>query len=101
MVLGSGRHQDLYYLMAQNPDIHNVGAMFFDFTREVEERVPYSVLESVKNRRIISTKYEPISLRLPMMHVVVFANFAPDRTKLSADRWDVIEIRNLVRNHLE
>lgn len=100
LVLGSGKKADLLYLIAQT-DFLKLGAIFFDFTREVEERVPYEVMELIKNQRFNSTKYEPCQVILPRLHLYVFANFAPDRSKLSADRWNVREIKNLARFDLE
>ena len=40
-------------------------------------------------------KYESRSKRFPQTHVVVFSNWWPDRSQLSADRWDVKELRNI------
>jgi hypothetical protein len=92
--LTAGKHADINYLIAQS-DVNNLGAIFFDFPRKVEEHVPYTVMESIKDQTITSTKYECIQIQLPQVHVVCFANFPPDREALSADRWDVCEIRNL------
>ncbi len=61
----------------------------FDFARAQEERFPYKLLEDFSNKRIFSTKYRPIMKRTSCCRLIVFANFAPDRSKLSRDRWDV------------
>ncbi len=61
----------------------------FDFARDQEERFPYKLLEDFKNRRVFSTKYQSVMKRAISCKLLVFANFAPDRSKLSDDRWDV------------
>lgn len=49
--------------------------------------VDYTLLESVKSGRIMSTKYEPIRKKFIRPHLIVFANFKPDTSMLSEDRW--------------
>ncbi len=63
--------------------------MVFDFARDQEERFPYKLLEDFKNRRIFSTKYQSVMKRAISCKLIVFANFEPDKSKLSVDRWDV------------
>lgn len=76
-----GKHSDLAYLYAYQPII------VFDFCRDQEERVPYALIESFKNGLIFSAKYESRMKIIRAPHVICFANFAPDESKLSADRW--------------
>jgi len=61
--------------------------VMFDFVRSLEEYVNYSILESVKNGSMFSSKYDSCIKRYKIPHVFVFANFHPDKSKLSADRW--------------
>lgn len=65
----------------------------FDYTRDTQDYVNYSVIEQIKNGIFFSPKYESGMKRFPIPHVMVCANFTPDRSKLSADRWVVIEVR--------
>jgi hypothetical protein len=85
-VITGGKHADIYY--AYNYE----EVVFFDLPRDMEDKVPYSVMESFKNGYFLSTKYECRRVKFNVPHVVVFANFLPDRTKLSEDRWDIQEI---------
>lgn len=62
----------------------------FDYTRCQEERVNYAVIESFKNGRIFSPKYESKMKIFESCQVLCLSNFDPDREKLSADRWQVI-----------
>lgn len=82
-VVTGGRHADIYYGYAYEP------VVFFDLARVAEDKVPFEVIENFKNGYFYSTKYEPKRVRFNVPHVVIFANFTPDRSKLSADRWDV------------
>lgn len=52
----------------------------------------YNVLETFKDGIAFNTKYVPIMRRFKSCKVVVFANFLPDTTKLSADRWDIMNL---------
>lgn len=63
--------------------------VFFDLARMKQEIVQYDVMENFKNGQFYSTKYESKTVKFNVPHVVVFANFDPDRSKLSEDRWDV------------
>lgn len=76
-----GKHSDLAYLYAYQSII------VFDFCRDQEDRVPYALIESFKNGLIFSAKYESRMKIIRPPHVVCFANFAPDESKLSGDRW--------------
>lgn len=66
----------------------------FDLSRTQEEKLDavYMALECFKNGRMFSGKYESTTKVFEVPHVIVFANFAPDKSKLSADRWKVTEI---------
>lgn len=65
--------------------------VIFDLSRTQEDKLDavYSLLEQFKNGRIFSPKYESHVKVFDVPHVLVFANFEPDKTKLSADRWKV------------
>jgi hypothetical protein len=61
----------------------------FDFSRTVEGRLNYGVLESLKNGSIMSTKYDSCIKHFGTPHVVCFANWPPNREAMSADRWSI------------
>lgn len=63
--------------------------VLFDLSRAQEAHFNYEVLESVKNGIMFSGKYESGMKVYPSPHVIVFANWPPDESKLSADRWEV------------
>lgn len=74
---------DIAYLYNGQPIV------IFDFVRDQEERINYHAIESIIQGRILSTKYLPQNKLYAPPHVIVFANFAPDQSKLSKDRWNI------------
>lgn len=89
-VMSTGKKADLTYIWANN--ISKVA--IFDLARTSEEYLSsvYSLAEDLKNGRVISTKYESRTVLFPVPHVVCFANFSPDMTKWSQDRYFIKEI---------
>lgn len=85
-IVTGGRHADIFYAYKNEP------VVFFDWARDQEESFPYKVVESFKNGYFLNTKYESVPRRFVVPHVVVFANFSPDVSKLSNDRWEIKEI---------
>lgn len=83
-----GKHADILYAYEGQT------IAIFDFPRSAEEFVCYSVIETLKNGIATISKYESTTFLFPIPHVIVFANFEPDRSKLSADRWKVHRIEN-------
>lgn len=67
--------------------------LFIDAPRSKQgEFIQYDFLEDVKNGYVFSPKYESRHKRLQKCHVVVMMNEQPDMTKLSADRYNLINI---------
>lgn len=93
-LLCSGRANDMKYLLVQYHKRKKVypRIILFDVPRTNAKYIDYQGLEEIKNGCFASTKYECAMVIMPSPHVVVFANAAPDETKLSADRWDVTEV---------
>lgn len=85
-VVTGGKHADVYYAYRYQRIV------IFDWARDSEERFPYGLLESFKNGYFLNTKYVSRTVRFQKPHVVVFANFHPDTSKLSHDRWQIKEI---------
>lgn len=65
----------------------------FDFTREKQDLVSYSLIESFKNGRIFSEKYESRNKVFRPCKVLCLSNFYPDISKLSHDRWQILEFK--------
>ena len=49
-------------------------------------------MESIKNGRVFSAKYESKMKVFDPPHVICFANFEPKREAMSADRWAIVDL---------
>lgn len=56
------------------------------------EHISYNAMEQVKDGMFFSTKYEPGMVVFNTPHILVFANCMPDMSKLSHDRWEIIDL---------
>lgn len=87
-VIPPGKKNDMVFALKEN-----VTCLFLDCPRSKQgDYIQYDFLEEVKNGYIFSPKYESRVKRLPKCHVVVLMNEPPDLTKLSEDRYHVINI---------
>jgi len=84
-IIGSGRKEDMAYALDATKCI-----VFLAVPRGGMEFFQYSFVESLKDRMVFSTKYEPVmKIMIRNPHVIVMCNEYPDETKLSADRFDI------------
>lgn len=88
-----GKIADIAYAYDNQP------VVVFDLARDTEDYCPYRAMEAFKNGRFFSPKYNSCLKTFTPPHVVVFANYLPDESKLSADRWDVIRLDDKVMDH--
>ena len=79
----NGRSADIKY--AYNGE----RVCIFDYSRSHEDHINYEVIESSKNGVMFSTKYVSTQKVHTPPHVVIMANFELNKSKMSADRWDV------------
>ena len=83
-----GKKADMAYSL--DPSIR---VLMVDAPRSKQgEFIQYDFLEEVKNGRVFSGKYESGMKRLGKVHVVVMMNEQPDMTKLSSDRYLILDI---------
>lgn len=67
--------------------------ILFNYTRSVNDRVNYEVLEALKDGLISSPKYESHTKYMHgHPHMVCMSNALPDLTKMLAERWDIIQL---------
>lgn len=85
-VVTNGKQTDIAYAYNDEP------VVVFDWPRDVEDRVPYGLVEMFKNGRIFVGKYESRTRIFKRPKVLVLTNFMPEIGKLSADRWDIHEL---------
>lgn len=87
-----------YYFPKKGPKPAKLlDVVILDLPRDMENYLGglYGVLEKLKDGCIYSGKYEGGQVCYPKMHVLVFANFAPDFTKWSQDRYDAVDIEHV------
>lgn len=73
------------------------GDVAFDYSRDQEGSINYSMIENLKNRLVFSPKYESMTKAsddFKPIFVVCFSNSLPDVTKLSSDRWNIYRIND-------
>jgi hypothetical protein len=90
------KKSDLLHMLSKT--IATRKSVVFDLTRSCEAgavSVVYEVLEMLSNGYICSGKYDSQNLWVGPLHLIVFANFEPDRSAMSEDRWDVHHIASL------
>lgn len=90
LVLGSGKVSDMAHVLTRV--IPPPRIIVLDVCRSKMATLQYSFLEECKNGYVFSPKYESCVFEFPIPHVVVFCNEAPDMTKLSADRYNIIRL---------
>lgn len=69
--------------------------VIFDLSRTQADKIDhiYMCIEHFKDGRMFSPKYDSTLKQFDVPHVFVFANFEPDTSKLSADRWLITELK--------
>lgn len=85
----SGSAKDIKALLLATKESRDI---VIDLTRSNENFVSYTLMEELKDGFIFSTKYEGGCKLISTPHVIVFANFSPDISKLSIDRWKIFTI---------
>lgn len=90
-------YNTLYITGGKVADIHSIYSgeelVIFDLARTYAENVEhiYSVIETLKNGMFLSTKYQvktKVFSKQPI--ILILANFKPDTSKLSQDRWNIL-----------
>lgn len=86
--LSVGKRDDLAYAIDVSKKV-----FVFDIPRGQMEFLQYSILEQLKDQMIFSPKYESSAKVIRhKVHVVVFCNEEPDRTKMTSDRYKILNI---------
>lgn len=83
-----GKYSDICNLVFHT-DMEKTPVVIFTLPREHKNHVSYSALESIKDRLVCNMKsFKNGSKKWNRnTHVIVFGNYPPDMSKLSADRW--------------
>ncbi len=95
-----GKKGDIFYQLAKRLEIKapnklvklKIGTVIIDIPRAGFNQISYNAIECIKNGFISSGKYEGGQYSFKIPHVYVFANFKPDKSKFSKDRWNIVRI---------
>lgn len=66
--------------------------VILDIPRSFENYVSYDAIEQLKNGMLFSGKYNSQMKIFNPPHLIIFANFPPNESALSADRWDIVQL---------
>lgn len=87
-VLCPGKYADMAFVLRMN-----INVLILDCPRSKQgDFIQYDFLEHCKNGHVFSPKYESVVKQLDDIHIVVMMNQMPDVSKLSADRFQIIEL---------
>ena len=90
LILG-GKASDMKYgivkYMERHGDYPNL--IVADIPRTNRKFLSYQGLEEIKNACFFSGKYEADMVIGNNPHLIIFANFKPDKSKMSLDRWEI------------
>lgn len=84
----NGKANDILYAAAT----FDSRIYIFDIPRTQEDYLSYQAIECIKNGFFLCAKYESKPIIRNPPHILVFANFLPDTSKLSSDRWNIVYI---------
>lgn len=87
--IGTGKSADIITLVEERYTVY-----LLDFPRTVEGFAPFTAIEQLKNGMITDGKLKKKARTLVFNspQVIIFANFEPDYSCLSADRWIVTHL---------
>ena len=66
--------------------------VILDIPRHGKDYMNYGLIEQIKDGCIYSGKYEGGDCIIDNVHIIIFANFEPDESKFSEDRWNIVHI---------
>lgn len=94
VVICDGKKENIFNqvnAMMENDEIPRI--IILDVPRQMEDKIHYGSLEALKNGCLYSGKYEGGTCLFPPPHVFAFANWKPDETAMSKDRWNITTLK--------
>lgn len=89
-MLLTGKATDMKYAIMQKGSFPRIAII--DCPRSMQEYLSYPGIEEIKNGMFFCGKYESKQILGNSPHIIVFANFEPDYSKLSNDRWIITQL---------
>lgn len=98
IVCDGGKKADICQLIRtekekNNRCLNNNLTILLDLCRDIDH-ISYDAIESCKNGRITSTKFDSCTIRFNTPHIWVFSNHTPNLSKMSMDRWKIWVVVN-------
>lgn len=89
-----GKKNDMLYAASEktNGNMEKIFIFQIMLSRTMEHFVSYDAIEKLKDGYWFSGKYESKDTIIRPPHVIILANFEPDKKKLSKDRWQIINL---------
>lgn len=96
LFFSGGNFRDISHVVCKSKFDPRV--VVLNLPRSSEGKVSYAAIEAIKDGIIQSGKYEGGFKMYAPPHLIVMANFLPDLTQLSIDRWDIrqLHFHNLI-----
>lgn len=92
ITLAGGKAADMACMISAALDDGNEGEYFvIDISRDREDYFSYATLEKIKDGDLPDPKYKSEMIEFDEAKIIVMANFAPNLSKMTHDRWDVIQ----------
>lgn len=91
-VIASGKGADIKYCVAQLHEERDVKIIIMDVPRVSKDFISYQAIEEIKNGLFFCPKYESKQVIMNSPHIFVFANFPPETSTMSKDRWVICRI---------
>lgn len=93
-IMINGKGSDMKYAVAQYYIKHSTypSLILIDIPRCNIDFVSYTGIEEIKNGLFFSTKYEATMVIGNPPTIICFSNSKPDTTKMSKDRWNIINL---------
>jgi len=93
-IMVSGKSQDMFSAL-RNAKSRKI--IIIDAPKSTQDFINYGAIEQIKNGLVFSGKYESCQLVFNCPHVIVFANEPPDTSKMSLDRWNIVNILEIMK----
>lgn len=96
IIIADGKKDNIFNQVNRklNEEEKEFKIVVLDIPRSSAGYINYGVLEQLKNGLIYSGKYEGGTCLFDNVHVIVFANFMPDESQFSLDRWNIINVND-------
>lgn len=92
-IVVGGKQGDAKYAIAKMvSENRHPSIVLFNFCRTQEGYISYEAIEAIKDGIFFSSKYESGMVIYNTPHVICMSNWDPDESKLSQDRWNIINL---------